>query len=150
MSLKLKILCIFVIVVAFSTLSESQCPNVTPMANFSPTRFLGVWYAIYRYKTIFNGFRTSCIAMNATTSNRNVINLDICNLFSQRTPVRILGTLASSGVVNLKYQLGIGKRLLFSDKIIYEFDSQQRAMSSSMLFWEPTTPTTLSLTSAEL
>ena len=89
--------------------ASAACPTVTPMANFNPTRFIGTWYAIRRFSTIYNGFATSCIAMNSTVSNRNIYNLHLHNVFNQRRPILILGTLASTGVYNLKFQVGLSK-----------------------------------------
>lgn len=89
--------------------ASAACPVVTPMAGFNPLRFVGTWFAIRRFSTIYNGFASSCIAMNSTVSNRNVFSLHLHNVFSLRRPLLILGTLASTGVYNLKFQVGLSK-----------------------------------------
>jgi lipocalin len=109
MTLKLKVALMFAVISVYHGYVDCNCPTVTPMANFNAQSFLGSWFAIRRFSTIFNGFATSCIAMNATFANRNTFGLELLNIFSQRTPKRILGTLVSNGVFNIKFQVGLGE-----------------------------------------
>lgn len=99
--------------------ASAACPTVTPMANFDASKFVGTWFAIRRYSTILNGFATSCITMNSTFSNQNIFSLQLNNLFSQRTPIRIVGTLLSNGIYNLKLQVGLGKFHTFYEIIFF-------------------------------
>lgn len=123
MTFKVQILCslvIFLVIQGCVDQTSAACPTVAPMANFNPQNFLGTWYAIKRYQTLVNALATSCTAMNLTLTNRNVFNLEICNLFKQRAPFKILGILLSSGIINYKFQIGASKII---NRVSSSFDS---------------------------
>lgn len=104
--------------------AAASCPATTPMVNFNPTNFIGTWYAIQRYKVLIDALATSCTTLNTTLSNQNVASLELCGLFRQRAPLRILGVLASNGVVNFKFRFGLGlnKIFLFFLILLFKFD----------------------------
>lgn len=114
MSLKLQILCVVFLVVLSGRIDQAsaKCPAVAPMANFNPLKFAGSWYAIKRYQVLVDALAITCTSMNATVSNGNILNLELCNFWKRQANLRILGVLLSSGVVNYKFQFGAGETKL--------------------------------------